>query len=171
MKYRFILHGEKCCACASCLIGCMDLHNEAPTGSHPGNRWIIHLETPCGAGAAEHTYGSAACLHCENAPCISACPRGCISRDPETGFVVYDNTACIGCRLCRKACPYGIPRFRPEDGKMEKCDGCNDRVKNGLQPACVRACPFGALECVPEEAYCPGQDALPALMKQIRDTP
>ena len=43
------------------------------------------------------------------------------------------------------ACPFGAPRYRKSDGKMVKCDGCNTRVKNGLQPACVHSCPTGAL--------------------------
>ena len=51
------------------------------------------------------------------------------------------------------ACPFGAPRYRESDGKMVKCDGCNTRVKNGLQPACVRACTFGPLTCVTEEEY------------------
>ena len=51
------------------------------------------------------------------------------------------------------ACPFGAPRYRKSDGKMEKCDGCNERVKAGLKPACVRACSFGALYCVTEEEY------------------
>ena len=49
--------------------------------------------------------------------------------------------------------PFGAPRYRASDGKMVKCDGCNERVKNGMQPACVRACSFGALTCVTEEEY------------------
>ena len=92
-------------------------------------------------------------MHCEDAPCIAACPAGCISKDPETGFTIYDNTNCIGCKSCAMACPFGAPRYRKSDGKMVKCDGCNIRVKNGLQPACVRACSFGALTCVTEEEY------------------
>lgn len=167
MKYRFVLHGQKCCACAACLIGCMDLHAEDPAAVPPANRRILHLEAPCGDGTAVHTYGSVACLHCKNARCIDACPRGCLSRDPETGFVVYDNAACVGCRLCAEACPFHIPRFRPSDGKMVKCDGCNERVKKGLSPACVLACPFGALECVPEEDYRPAEDAQPRLLAQL----
>ena len=92
-------------------------------------------------------------MHCNDAPCIAACPVGCLSKDPETGFTVYDNTNCIGCKSCAMACPFSAPRYRASDGKMVKCDGCNERVKNGLQPACVRACSFGALTCVTEEEY------------------
>ena len=51
------------------------------------------------------------------------------------------------------ACPFGAPRYRVSDGKMVKCDGCNERVKANLKPACVRACSFGALNCVTEEEY------------------
>ena len=51
------------------------------------------------------------------------------------------------------ACPFGAPRYRKADGKMVKCDGCNERVKNGMKPACVRNCSFGALDCIPEEEY------------------
>ena len=79
-------------------------------------------------------------MHCVDAPCISACPVGCLSKDPETGFTVYDNTNCIGCKSCAMACPFGAPRYRKSDGKMVKCDGCNIRVKNGLEPACVKSC-------------------------------
>ena len=163
MKHRLILHGEKCCACAACQIGCLDVRNEDPNGREPGCRRILRLEQAQPDGTVEYLYGSAGCMHCADAPCIAACPRGCISRDPDTGFVVYDNRDCIRCRRCLNACPYGIPQFR-EDGKMVKCDGCNSRVKQGLQPACVLACPFGALECVLEDQYAPRQDALPGLL-------
>ena len=48
------------------------------------------------------------------------------------------------------ACPYGAPSFRPTGEKrprekMEKCHGCLARIEAGLQPACVHACPTGAL--------------------------
>ncbi len=108
-------------------------------------------------------------MHCDDAPCISACPVGCLRKDPETGFTVYDNANCIGCKSCALACPFGAPRFRPSDGKMVKCDGCNIRVKNGLQPACVRACSFGALTCVTEEEYLAdnGKKACNVLLKRL----
>ena len=36
---------------------------------------------------------------------------------------------------------------------MTKCDGCVERVKLGMKPACVKVCPFGALQLLPEEEY------------------
>ena len=50
------------------------------------------------------------------------------------------------------ACPFGAPSFGA-DGKMRKCDGCVTRIRNGLEPACVRNCPTGALRCVDEEGF------------------
>ena len=53
-------------------------------------------------------------------------------------------SACIGCHSCAMACPYGAPSFGT-DGKMIKCDGCIERWRHGLEPACVRTCPTGAI--------------------------
>ncbi|MDE6937714.1 MAG: 4Fe-4S binding protein, partial [Lachnospiraceae bacterium] len=81
---------------------------------------------------------------------ITACPCNCLSKDKETGFTVCDNTNCIGCHSCAMACPFGAPSYRG-DGKMVKCDGCAERVKHGLEPACVNNCPTGALRCMEEQ--------------------
>ena len=128
-------------------------------------------EIPLPGGGVTCAYLSAACMHCADAPCVAACPSGCLFKDPDTGFTVYDNTNCIGCKSCAMACPFAAPRYRPSDGKMVKCDGCNIRVKNGLLPACVRACSFGALTCVTEEEYRQsGSDkACAFLLRQLRE--
>ena len=75
--------------------------------------------------------------------CIDVCPLTCISRDEETGMVIVDDADCIGCGACSDACPVSAPKI--VDGKMRKCDGCNERIKAGMIPACVRSCPTGAL--------------------------
>jgi len=48
------------------------------------------------------------------------------------------------------ACPFDVPTFTWDAGllegaKIRKCDLCVDRISNGLEPACVKACPSGAL--------------------------
>ncbi len=153
MKHIFVFDPNKCCACSACMIGCMDQNDIDIQAGDSCYRKTFDTELTEKDGSSYCAYLSTACMHCADAPCIDACPAGCLKKDPETGFTVYDNTNCIGCKSCAMACPFGAPRYRVSDGKMVKCDGCNERVKAGLMPACVRACSFGALTCVTEEEY------------------
>ena len=91
-------------------------------------------------------------MHCADAPCVLACPSGCLRKDPHTALTLYDNTNCIGCHSCSMACPFGAPKFDAL-GKMVKCDGCFVRLEHGLQPACVKGCPFSAISMSTEEEY------------------
>ncbi|WP_422393250.1 4Fe-4S dicluster domain-containing protein [Neomoorella humiferrea] len=78
-------------------------------------------------------------------PCLSACPSGAIYREERVGAILVEPSICIGCHSCSLACPFGIPRFG-EDGKMQKCRLCVERIEAGLEPACVRTCPTNALK-------------------------
>lgn len=153
MKRVFVFDQDKCCACSACVIGCTDQNDIDIAGHEPCFRKTFDREITLADGSVYCAYISSACMHCSDAPCIDACPVGCLRKDEDTGFTIYDNTNCIGCKSCAMACPFGAPRYRESDGKMVKCDGCNTRVKYGLQPACVRACPFGALDCMTEDEY------------------
>ena len=82
------------------------------------------------------------CAHC--GICIKACPVQAIYKDPKTGFVLTDKEKCIGCHACEKVCPKDVIHF-DKDGKMEKCDGCIERIREGREPACVRVCFPGAI--------------------------
>ncbi len=112
-----------------------------------------------------HYYMGVQCFHCENAPCIKACPTKATYREPD-GIVVVDYDWCIGCRYCMAACPYEGRRFNWNDpqipkaeitrkqhylgnrlrkrGQMEKCTFCVQRTREGRLPACAEACPTGA---------------------------
>ena len=140
-----ILFDEKSCVgCAACAMACMDEHDLDLAVQHP-YRSIFERETPQPDGSVCLTFLSESCRHCPGAPCAAACPTGCIRRDNSLGLTVYDNARCTGCRACYAACPFGVPTFRRDDGKMEKCDGCAARQRAGLTPACVRVCQTGAL--------------------------
>ncbi|MDI9730704.1 4Fe-4S dicluster domain-containing protein, partial [Stutzerimonas stutzeri] len=52
---------------------------------------------------------------------------------------------CIGCGYCITGCPFDIPRISEKDKKAYKCTLCSDRVSVGLEPACVKTCPTGAI--------------------------
>lgn len=85
------------------------------------------------------------CMHCLQPACVSVCPTNALHKTEE-GPVLYDEHRCTGCQYCVEVCPFSIPRFDWEKEKMvKKCTFCGDRITNGLEPACVKACPTGAL--------------------------
>jgi len=85
------------------------------------------------------------CRHCVVPSCASVCPVGALIKTDE-GPVIYDVDKCIGCRYCMIACPFNIPRYEWDDPvpAVRKCDMCFDRIKEGEEPACAAACPYGA---------------------------
>ena len=85
------------------------------------------------------------CMHCADPGCLKACPSpGAIVRY-ENGIVDFIEQNCIGCGYCITGCPFDIPRISKKDNKAYKCTLCSDRVSVGLEPACVKACPTGAI--------------------------
>ncbi len=83
------------------------------------------------------------CNQCENPPCVQVCPVGATYQTSD-GIVLVDRKWCIGCGYCIMACPYGVRFFHPVHKVAEKCNFCYHRISNGMNPACVDACPFGA---------------------------
>jgi Fe-S-cluster-containing hydrogenase component 2 len=88
----------------------------------------------------EASYAPYTCLQCQEAWCMTACPVNAITIEPTTGAKVVIEQACVGCHLCTIACPFGTVFTLPGTDKASKCNLC------GGQPACVTACPTGAIE-------------------------
>jgi tetrathionate reductase subunit B len=129
---------ERCVGCHSCSIACKTEHS-VPLGNfrtrthylqRPGHNQITHVPTLC--------------MHCQDAPCLDACPTGAIGR-LDDGRVVINDERCNGTKACIPACPYGAISIHKETGRAEKCDFCRQRTDVGLEPACVEACPTEAL--------------------------
>ncbi|GHG43085.1 MULTISPECIES: 4Fe-4S dicluster domain-containing protein [Amycolatopsis] len=96
------------------------------------------------------------CKHCTHAGCLDVCPTGALFRT-EFGTVVVQQDICNGCGYCVSGCPYGVIGRRPGDGRAQKCTLCYDRLHDGLEPACAKACPtdsiqFGELDELRERA-------------------
>ena len=82
------------------------------------------------------------CQHCEDAPCMLVCPVKAIYRDEDTSAVLVDYDACIGCKECMVACPFGAMHFDEEKRIVYKCDLCFG------DPECVNWCFTKAIEYV-----------------------
>lgn len=94
-------------------------------------RWLMHSDV---------------CKHCANAPCLEACPTGAIIRT-EFDTVYVQQDICNGCGYCVVACPFGvIDRDEQGDHNAHKCTLCYDRLKDGLEPACAKACPTDSIQ-------------------------
>ncbi len=96
------------------------------------------------------------CKHCTDAACLDVCPTGALFRT-EFGTVVVQEDVCNGCGYCVPACPYGVIGKREDDGRVWKCTLCYDRLGQGQEPACAKACPtdsiqFGELDELRERA-------------------
>ena len=92
------------------------------------------------------SYLSMGCNHCVEPTCMSGCPVDAYTKDAATGIVLHSADACIGCQYCTWNCSYGVPQYNPERGVVGKCDLCHSRLGLGQSPACVSACPTGAIQ-------------------------
>ena len=90
------------------------------------------------------------CKHCTNAGCLDACPTGALIRTEfETVFIQPD--VCNGCGYCIPSCPFGVITRDRFDGRAAKCTLCYDRLEDGLEPACAKACPTDSIQFGPHE--------------------
>jgi len=85
------------------------------------------------------------CKHCTNAGCLDACPTGALIRT-EFQTVIVQPDVCNGCGYCVPACPFGVINRDPYDGRAAKCTLCYDRLEDGLEPACAKACPTDSIQ-------------------------
>ncbi len=141
--YCITTDSKKCIACHACEVQCKAVHN-IPVGATLGK--IVVLGPKFVNGVPKMSSVFLPCFHCEEAWCLNACRKNAIQRRDKDGLVYIKEESCVGCKACIKACPWRIPQWNPETRKVVKCDMCMERIDQGKEPACVAACPTGALE-------------------------
>ncbi len=154
--YAILFDTSYCTGCRACQVGCKQW-NDLPAdptenrGSYDSSYLSAHTWLKMGyfegldqKGEVYWDFVRTSCMHCSQAACVEACPTGAMNYR-EGGIVTVDTGWCIGCRNCVQACPYDAVHYDEKTGVVHKCTMCYDRVANGLEPACVKACPTGAL--------------------------
>ncbi len=129
---------RRCIGCHACSVACKT-ENEVPLG-HFRNR-VRYLEQP---DVETLSFLPLLCMHCQDAPCLKACPTQAPTRLSD-GRVVINQDKCCGMKACISACPYGAIYIDDTSGRADKCDLCTHRTSLDLKPACVASCPTQTL--------------------------
>jgi len=158
MSKSILIDTTICTACRGCQVACKQWHDlpaektqnigsfQNPQDLTFSTYKLVRMTEPVIDNRLHWLFFPDQCRHCEDAPCLeTAYDENAIYKDDATGAILYTkNTKSLDADEIIGSCPYNIPRKGP-DGVLSKCDMCNDRVHNGLQPACVTACPTGAM--------------------------
>jgi Fe-S-cluster-containing dehydrogenase component len=151
-----LFDGTLCIGCRACMSACKETNGLPPerTMLENGDYWDAPLDI---SGTTYNVikayrdgplfaFTKSSCYHCVDPSCVSACPVSAMTKDPATGIVEYSVDACIGCRYCVAACPFGVPRFTYDTPfpKIAKCELCRERLAYGKYAACAEVCPTGA---------------------------
>jgi Fe-S-cluster-containing dehydrogenase component len=152
-----------CIGCKACMSACKEANNLPLEDNVGGKLWDTPLElsgktytvikvyqngTMATKDKAENGFAhiKRQCLHCADPSCVSACPVSAMTKNKVNGIVEYNKDACIGCRYCVAACPFGVPQFQYDTPtpQIAKCQLCKHRLAEGKIPACAEVCPTGA---------------------------
>jgi tetrathionate reductase subunit B len=174
-RFAMIMDMRKCIGCKGCSVAC-----KAEYGV-PLGRWntVVKQMESGKYPDARRDFLPLMCNHCAGSeedkvpPCVKDCPEfpkkrrtfetpagkkvryrdGATYKRPD-GMILFDNSVCIGCGKCIKACPYGVRYFNPfvkltrEDREGDigigKCTMCQHRADKGVVPACVNTCQANA---------------------------
>lgn len=140
---------DTCVRCDQCSAACAGTHGTSRF-DREGPKIRLHLRLPSGGAEARALILPNACQHCHDPACLPECPTGALARS-SSGSVLIRTELCTGCGACVKACAFDAIRLEPRQARRggadpaalvaAKCDLC--RGHSG--PACVSACPTGAL--------------------------
>ena len=132
-KQGLVIADASCWGCKACVVACKQ-ENHTPEGIQIIS--VLDDGPKLVDGKLEFSFRVNICRHCEDAPCVEACPDDAIFQR-EDSIVVMDYDKCTGCRLCIEACPYEVISYDDEKGIAQKCNLCHHRVDQGLLPACA----------------------------------
>ena len=159
-RMGFFTDTSVCIGCKACEVACKEWNmvpQDGPlrlsgtsydnTGALGASTWrhVAFVEQQRDDQGLRLLMSSDVCKHCSSAACPEVCPTGALFRT-EFGTVVVQADVCNGCGYCVPACPFGVIDRREDDGRAFKCTLCYDRLRDGLEPACAKACPTDSIQ-------------------------
>jgi tetrathionate reductase subunit B len=158
-KKVFVIDIHKCNGCHACQIVCKDEHvgNDWSPIAKPqpdsGQFWMELTERVRGTvPKVKVAYRPHFCMHCDDAPCMKACPVEGALYKREDGLVIIDSVKCSGCRNCLDVCPYDVIFYNDDLNLAQKCTGCAHLLDDGwTEPRCADACPTEAIKFMDED--------------------
>ncbi|MCM8780953.1 MAG: 4Fe-4S dicluster domain-containing protein [Candidatus Omnitrophica bacterium] len=131
---------EKCLGCKSCEFACAVAHSKSQDLFGMIFEESLSLPRKKVLSSKGKNY-PVSCRHCKEPKCVEACMAAALVYDSQNGMVLHDERRCVGCWNCVMVCPYGAIRPDLKTKIPIRCDRCKDKS----EPACVKACPTGAI--------------------------
>ncbi len=158
-KKTFVIDVKRCNGCHVCQVACKDEHvgNDWTPIAKPqpetGHFWLkLEQQVRGTVPKVKVAYRPHLCMHCDEAPCMDACPVEGVIYRREDGLVIIDPVTCTGCRNCVEACPYKVIYFNEGLNVAQKCTGCAHLLDDGWkEPRCADACPTGVIRFLDED--------------------
>jgi Fe-S-cluster-containing dehydrogenase component len=142
-RYAMVIDLRRCIGCMACQVACKAEY-DTPLGVN--RTWVAYKVVGTYPNVKKH-FLPRLCNHCDDPPCVRACPVDATYKVDDGGFVLQRYDRCIGCKACIASCPYNarfmLPKHRTYTditSVVDKCTFCFHRVSQGLEPACVQTC-------------------------------
>ena len=172
-KYGLLIQNDICIGCSVCTTSCKDEfignanpgYNAAqPTPAYgynpsdwpsqapmltlwysPGQNWITYGKQIAGKYPnVSSKFVYTPCMHCDNAPCVTASKNGAVYTRPD-GIVIVDPQKSTGQSTLPASCPYGVLYWNAQQNIPHKCTMCAHLVDQAQNPRCVDSCPQAAI--------------------------
>lgn len=163
-KMSVLVDITRCTGCRGCQVACKQWNKNKPEetcflgtyenppdlSEHTFTR--VKFREVEKDGKLDWVFKKIQCRHCEDPGCIDGVDKPAMKKYAN-GMVVVDPTVKVDKKMfeeIREACPYNVPRYDEKKMSIAKCTFCFDRRAHGdsrysAKPACVTACPTGAL--------------------------
>jgi Fe-S-cluster-containing dehydrogenase component len=143
-RLGWFIDTRRCFGCHACEVSCK-AENDIPLGNFIRQTFYQDVgEFP----KVARLFVPMSCQHCEDTPCIKACPCGALHKK-SGGTVAVDYETCCGHGTCVEVCPYGAIYLDPVAKQAVKCHNCYHREageeSHSMEPACVPTCPSQAI--------------------------